>query len=162
MFTDNFVGGPPPETLREWRDRTGQFRVDAAFLGFANGKLRLHKVNGVVIEVPAEKMSEEDLRYVQKLTSKHKNNGSSSHRKSDDDDNEPLELRRKSMIEAKATSPPKAPPQPKPKGPTIDWFEFFLNAGCDLDDCTRYASSFERDKIDEAVGVVDGERTKVD
>ncbi|KAI0698514.1 hypothetical protein C8T65DRAFT_10646 [Cerioporus squamosus] len=142
--------GPPPETLREWRDRTGQFRVDAAFLGFANGKLRLHKVNGVVIEVPAEKMSEEDLRYVQKLTGKHKN-GSSSRRRSDDDDNEPLELRRKSMIEAKAASPPKAPPQPKPKGPTIDWFEFFLNAGCDIDDCTRYASSFERDKIDEAV-----------
>ncbi|RDX55445.1 hypothetical protein OH76DRAFT_1396833 [Lentinus brumalis] len=142
--------GPPPETLREWRDRTGQFRVDAAFLGFANGKLRLHKVNGVVIEVPAEKMSEEDLRYVQKITGKHKN-GSSSRRRSDDDDNEPLELRRKSMIEAKATTPPKAPPQPKPKGPTIDWFEFFLNAGCDVDDCTRYESSFQRDKIDEAV-----------
>ncbi|KAH9031353.1 hypothetical protein EDB85DRAFT_1836537, partial [Lactarius pseudohatsudake] len=24
---------------------------------------------------------------------------------------------------------------------------FFLNAGYDVDDCTRYASSFERDKI---------------
>ncbi|KAH9052276.1 hypothetical protein EDB87DRAFT_1826284 [Lactarius vividus] len=31
----------------------------------------------------------------------------------------------------------------------VDWFEF-LNAGCDVDDCTRYAS-FERDKIDEAI-----------
>ncbi|KAM5540360.1 hypothetical protein V8D89_005818 [Ganoderma adspersum] len=142
--------GPPPETLREWRDRTGQFRVDAAFLGFANGKLRLHKVNGVVIEVPAEKMSEDDLRYVQKLT--RQKNGSSSHRKSDDDD-EPLELRRRSLVPeaaARPTSSPRATQQPK-KGPTIDWFEFFLNAGCDIDDCTRYADAFERDKMDEAV-----------
>ncbi|KAJ3009015.1 hypothetical protein NUW54_g2940 [Trametes sanguinea] len=37
--------GPPPENLRVWHDRTGQFRVDAAFLGYSNGKLRLHKVN---------------------------------------------------------------------------------------------------------------------
>ena len=133
--------GPPPEALREWRDRSGQFRVDAAFLGFANGKLRLHKVNGVVIEVPAEKMSEEDLRYVQKLTKP-------KHRRSDDDD-VPLEIRRRSLVPEPAKPPPKASP-PK-KGPTVDWFEFFLNAGCDVDDCTRYASAFERDKIDEAV-----------
>ena len=150
MFTDDFVGGPPPETLREWRDRTGQFRVDAAFLGFTNGKLRLHKVNGVVIEVPAEKMSEEDLRYVQKLTKQK--SGPSSHRRSDDDD-EPLELRRRSLVlEAanRASSSPR-PVQPPKKGPTIDWFEFFLNAGCDIDDCTRYATAFEKDKIDEAL-----------
>ena len=39
------------------RDRTGQFRVrvGAAFLGFENGVLRLHKGNGVIIEVPSEK-----------------------------------------------------------------------------------------------------------
>ncbi len=147
------ASGPPPETLREWHDRTGQFRVDAAFLGFANGKLRLHKVNGVVIEVPAEKMSEEDLKYVQKATRQQKNGApSSSHpsRKSDDDDDEPLGKRRHTLqLEAKTSTPPKAVP-PK-KGPTIDWFEFFLNAGCDIDDCTRYATAFERDKIDEAI-----------
>ena len=104
-------------------------------------------MNGVVIEVPAEKMSEEDLRYVQKLTKKQHH---TSHRRSDDDD-EPLELRRRSLVpEAAATKPaPKATPQKK--GPTVDWFEFFLNAGCDIDDCTRYASAFERDKIDEAI-----------
>ena len=138
--------GPPPESLREWRDRTGQFRVDAAFLGFTNGKLRLHKVNGVVIEVPAEKMSEDDLRYVQKLT---KQKHQSSHRRSDDDD-EPLEMRRRSLV-PDTSDRPSPKPSPQKKGPTIDWFEFFLNAGCDVDDCTRYASAFERDKIDEAI-----------
>ncbi|KAH9894467.1 hypothetical protein C8Q73DRAFT_695666 [Cubamyces lactineus] len=136
--------GPPPENLRTWHDRTGQFRVDAAFLGYANGKLRLHKVNGVVIEVPAEKMSQEDLRYVEKLT---KQKASAAPRKSDDDDNQPLAERRKSLLPNAAA----AKPQQQKKGPTIDWFEFFLNAGCDIDDCTRYATNFERDKIDEAI-----------
>ncbi|CAL1701025.1 unnamed protein product [Somion occarium] len=130
--------GPPTGGVRTWHDRSGQFKVDAAFLGFANGKLRLHKINGVVIEVPAEKMSPEDMRYVEKMTTKPSV-------KSDDDD-EPLENRRRSLVPAaRAAAPP-----PK-KGPTIDWFEFFLGAGCDIDDCTRYAQSFERDKIDEAL-----------
>ncbi|KAH9951730.1 hypothetical protein B0H21DRAFT_684274 [Amylocystis lapponica] len=136
--------GPPPDNTRVWHDRTGQFRVEAAFLGFANGKLRLHKVNGVVIEVPAEKMSEDDIRYIEKMTKKN-----SPPRKSSDDD-EPLELRRRSLQPEPTRSNATRAVPPK-KGPTIDWFEFFLNAGCDVDDCTRYASSFERDKIDEAI-----------
>ncbi|KAI0921699.1 hypothetical protein AcV7_008117 [Taiwanofungus camphoratus] len=133
--------GPPPENTRVWHDRTGQFRVEAAFLGFANGKLRLHKVNGVVIEVPSEKMSAEDLKYIEKVTSKK------TTRKSDDDD-EPLELRRISLQPEAMRPTSRTTPK---KGPTVDWFEFFLNAGCDVDDCTRYATSFERDKIDEAI-----------
>ncbi|KAH9072330.1 hypothetical protein EDB83DRAFT_2541595 [Lactarius deliciosus] len=114
---------PDPSQTREWRDRTGQFRVEAAFLGYKNGVLRLHKVNGVVIEVPSEKMSAEDIRYVEKINGR----GGSVSRKSGDDDDEPLAKRRQSL------------------------HTFFLNAGCDVDDCTRYASSFERDKIDEAI-----------
>ena len=87
-------------------------------------------------------MSVEDIRYVEKITGR----GSSHSRKADDDDDddddEVLGNRRKSHQSA-TVSQKKAPP--------IDWFEFFLNAGCDVDDCTRYASSFERDKIDEAI-----------
>ncbi|THH29133.1 hypothetical protein EUX98_g5055 [Antrodiella citrinella] len=131
--------GPPTGHVRTWHDRSGQFRVDAALLGFANGKLRLHKVNGVVIEVPAEKMSAEDLAYVESASK-------ASGVKSDDDD-EPLEHRRRSL---QPTAQPSRPAPPK-KGPTIDWFEFFLSAGCDVDDCTRYANAFERDKIDDAI-----------
>lgn len=47
-----------------------------------------------------------------------------------------------------SSSRPQAPLQRKSH---VDWFEFFLNSGCDLDDCTRYATSFEREKIDEAI-----------
>ena len=137
-FSHPLLGAPPdPSLTREWRDRTGQFRVEAAFLGFKNGVLRLHKVNGVVIEVPSEKMSVEDVRYVEKMMGR----GGSTSRKTDDDD-EPLGKRQQSTQAAAAS---------QKKAPTIDWFEFFLNAGCDVDDCTRYASSFERDKIDESI-----------
>ena len=54
------------------------------------------------------------------------------------------------LSKATATNSQKAAPPPK-KVPKIDWFDFFLSAGCDLDDCTRYAASFERDKIDETL-----------
>lgn len=49
-----------------------------------------------------------------------------------------------------SSSPAQRAPPPRKK-PQVDWFEFFLNAGCDVDDCTRYASAFDRDKIDEAI-----------
>ena len=139
-FSHPFVGAPPdPSQTREWRDRTGQFRVEAAFLGYKNGVLRLHKVNGVVIEVPSEKMSVDDIRYVEKTMGR---GGSISRKADDDDDDEPLGKRQK---------PPQSAASPQKKAPPIDWFDFFLNAGCDVDDCTRYASSFERDKIDESI-----------
>ena len=131
---------PDPEKTRTWHDRTGQFRVDAQFLGFSSGKLRLHKVNGVIIEVPSEKMSEEDLKYVAKVTRKDREQ---RRRKSDDDD-VPLEIRRQSLQ-------PEPRPASKPKKSSFDWFDFFLNAGCDVDDCTRYASQFERDKMDDTI-----------
>lgn len=138
------VGPPPQDNVRTWHDRTGQFRVDAAFLGFASGKLRLHKTNGVVIEVPSEKMSAEDMRYVERMVAKQrKEQRPSSPRRGSDD--EPLEVRRRSLQPTAKTA------QPAKKGPTVDWFEFFLSAGCDVDDCSRYALSFERDKIDEAI-----------
>ena len=135
------IGAPPPEKTRVWHDRSGQFRVEAAFLGFNGGKLRLHKVNGVVIEVPSEKMSAEDMRYIEKVTNSRSGGPTAARNTSDDDI--PLAQQRKQLNVSRSTTPK--------KGPTIDWFEFFLSAGCDVDDCTRYASSFERDKIDEAI-----------
>ena len=133
---------PDPEKTRVWHDRSGQFRVEAAFLGFNNGKLRLHKVNGVIVEVPSEKMSVEDMRYVERTLDK----GSRSiNAPGVSDDDIPL-----AISKATSTNPRLNEPSPL-KAPKIDWFDFFLSAGCDIDDCTRYAASFERDKIDESI-----------
>ncbi|PLW16874.1 hypothetical protein PCANC_09449 [Puccinia coronata f. sp. avenae] len=133
----------PQGLVRTWRDRTGQFKVDAEFRGLQNGKIRLHKLNGVTIEVPLAKMSPEDVIWLEGATGR-------TLRNQDNDDiplaNLNLNPNRPTARSA-PTDPPKRPSAP-PK-PPIDWFEFFLNAGCDLDDCTRYATNFERDRIDE-------------
>lgn len=140
---------PPADQVRTWHDRTGQFRVDAAFVGFNNGKIRLHKINGVIVEVPTEKMSIDDMKFVERLTRKsrssHGHSSSQSQNKRLSEDDIPLGTLQDSKL------PPAANPAHKQKGPRIDWFDFFLSAGCDVDDCTRYASAFERDKIDESI-----------
>jgi hypothetical protein len=129
-----------PTNTRIWHDRTGQFKVEAEFLGIKDGKIWLHKANGVVIEVPAAKMSPEDLAFVDKVSASKKSTPP-------DDDNTPLALAPKNS--SRPSSAMKS--SPTPKRPNIDWFQFFLDAGCDVDDCSRYASSFERDKIDDSI-----------
>ena len=55
-------------------------------MGVNNGKFRLHKVNGVIVEVPQEKMSAEDVRYVEKLTRGNNRKSRGPPGPSDDDD----------------------------------------------------------------------------
>ncbi|KZT37659.1 hypothetical protein SISSUDRAFT_1048179 [Sistotremastrum suecicum HHB10207 ss-3] len=148
--------GPLPTKTRTWHDRTGQFQVDAEFLGINNGKIRLHKANGVVIEVPTDKMSAEDMAYIEtQQKSKSASSSASPSRSSRIPDDDDIPLGSLPSASGKKLTQPAAPttsksPQPK-KGPTIDWFDFFLSAGCDVDECTRYAAAFERDKIDETL-----------
>lgn len=81
-------------------------------------------------------MSLDDMRYVEKMMEKKR--APSSNLVSDDDI--PLAM-------AKNTNKASLPS----KRAQIDWFDFFLSAGCDLDDCTRYSAAFERDKMDETL-----------
>ncbi|EKM80311.1 hypothetical protein AGABI1DRAFT_73392 [Agaricus bisporus var. burnettii JB137-S8] len=146
---------PPADQVRTWHDRTGQFRVDAAFVGFNGGKLRLHKINGVIVEVPSDKMSVDDIKFIEKLTRKSSSSGngrgSNSAQKQASEDDIPLGTLQNSKSNTQSQAPPATNQTQKPKGPQIDWFDFFLSAGCDVDDCTRYAAAFERDKIDESI-----------
>lgn len=59
---------PDTKKVRIWIDRTGTFKVEAQFLGCVDGKIHLHKVNGVKIAVAADKLSEDDILYVERLT----------------------------------------------------------------------------------------------
>lgn len=148
---------PAAHRVRTWKDRTGQFKVDAEFLGLNGNKIRLHKLNGVIIEVPIEKMSSEDTAYLKKVTS----------RSASGDDDTPLahianqedrrnERHRRGEAAAEGAGAPRQssrPPASKPAKPRqdTDWFEFFLNAGCDMNDCTRYANNFQRERIEESL-----------
>ncbi|UKZ78067.1 hypothetical protein TrVFT333_005801 [Trichoderma virens FT-333] len=129
---------PDPSKVRVWTDRSKSFSVEAQFLGLKDGKLHLHKMNGVKIAVPIAKMSHDDLVYVENLT------GISL------DDERPL-------ADVKRAS--KVPEQPKPapvgasvdKGSEYDWFQFFLSCDVAVGLCERYAQAFTRDSMDESV-----------
>ena len=116
---------PDRTKLRTWTDRSGTYKVEAQFLGLTDGKIQLHKLNGVKISVPLSKMSAEDVKYVDRLTGK----------------------------ESTSPPPPKPPPDSeKPRRKTdYDWYAFFLECGVDYNVCQRYAGAFERDQMDESI-----------
>ncbi len=145
---------PNISKTRTWTDRSGSFKVEAEFIGLKDGKIHLHKLNGVKIAVPVSKMAVEDLEFVEKIT------GQSL------DDEKPLsDIRRRSTQAAKESDRRKvqaAPVSrsgatieqvkpPKPEGPEYDWFDFFLKAGVSPYQCERYAFNFTKDSMDENV-----------
>lgn len=52
---------------RTWTDRTGKHQVQAAFVSFEDGKVRLRKTDGAVITLPLEKLCSADQQYVKQL-----------------------------------------------------------------------------------------------
>ena len=145
---------PNMAKTRTWTDRSGTFKVEAQFIGLKDGKIHLHKLNGVKIAVPVVKMAIEDLEYVEKMT------GVSL------DDDKPLsDIKRRSTQTAKASDRKKLdsaasaakpgatvePSKSKPDGPEYDWFDFFLKAGVSPYQCERYAFNFNKDSMDENV-----------
>lgn len=125
---------PNPTKMRKWTDRSGTFTVNAEFIGLHNGRIHLHKENGIKIAVPVSKMSVPDLEYVEQITGKSL------------DEDKPLQhLRHRSRGEpTKAGAVVNAQPE-------YDWFDFFLQAGVGPHQCERYARNFNRDSMDESV-----------
>lgn len=96
-------------------------------------------------------MSVDDVKFVEKITRKSGSSGRGSNQaqKETSEDDIPLGTLQTSVSNTQHQVPPAT--NQKQKGPRIDWFDFFLGAGCDVDDCTRYTAAFERDKIDESI-----------
>jgi actin cytoskeleton-regulatory complex protein SLA1 len=135
---------PDPAKVRTWTDHSGTFKVEAQFLGVSDGKIHLHKVNGVKIAVPVTKMSPEDLEYIEKVT----NESIEEHIPVAD----LIKMKRRSQDPSQSrsgASVQRAPEQPKV--PDYDWFEFFLTAGVNHHQCERYAQAMIRDSFDESV-----------
>ncbi|KAL9582104.1 MAG: hypothetical protein Q9203_005634 [Teloschistes exilis] len=146
---------PESDKVRTWTDRSGSFKVEAQFIGLKDGKIHLHKVNGVKIAVPVAKMAIQDLEYVERVT------GVSL------DDEKPLsDIKRRNTQSSKKEDRRKPPSQPavkagasieqpkrppESKGPDYDWFDFFLKAGVSPYQCERYAFNFNKDSMDEGV-----------
>ncbi|KAJ0165277.1 Actin cytoskeleton-regulatory complex protein sla1 [Colletotrichum tanaceti] len=135
---------PDPAKVRTWTDRSKSFSVDAQFLGLKDGKINLHKMNGVKIAVPVAKMSVEDLEYVERVT------GISL------DEDKPLS----NVKKARASQANTARDSPsaglgasvgQPQKPEYDWFQFFLSCDVAVGLCERYAQAFAKDSMDESV-----------
>lgn len=104
-------------------------------MALKDGKINLHKTNGIKIAVPVDKMSVEDLEYVERIT------GQSL------DDDKPLSSRSR-------TSAPRTNAGATiehPKKPEYDWFQFFLSCEVAVGLCDHYSATFNRDSIDESV-----------
>lgn len=131
---------PNPANVRRWTDRTGSFNVDAEFLGLKDGKIHIHKVNGIKIAVAVNRMSVEDLEYVERMANV-----------SLEEDKPLSDIKRRSTERRSARSSPR--PQNgagfEPSQPKYDWFDFFLQCGVNPQICQRYAVVFERDQMGE-------------
>ncbi len=58
-------GTPPAASkLRTWHDTTGSFSVQAEFVSATAGVARLRKTDGSTINVPMEKLSDEDQKFI--------------------------------------------------------------------------------------------------
>ncbi|PPJ53482.1 hypothetical protein CBER1_00322 [Cercospora berteroae] len=126
---------PNQSRVRTWTDRSGTFKVEAEFIGLREGKIHLHKLNGVKIAVPVAKMAVEDLEYVERAT------GASL------DEDKPLsDIKRRSTLR-QANGSRSAAGASVQKKSDYDWFDFFLQCGVDPHICERYAGSFSRDNM---------------
>ncbi|KAI0379700.1 hypothetical protein F5Y04DRAFT_112732 [Hypomontagnella monticulosa] len=133
---------PDPSKVRTWTDRSKSFSVEAQFLGLKDGKINLHKMNGVKIAVPVAKMSIEDIEYVEHIT------GASL------DEDKPLSEVKRAKSKAASNREPtnsRVGASVEPAKPDYDWFQFFLSCDVAVGLCERYAQAFAKDSMDESV-----------
>lgn len=127
---------PNPANVRTWTDRSKSFSVEAEFLALKDGKINLHKMNGVKIAVPVSKMSIEDLEYVEHMT------GVSL------DEDKPLSVIKRNSMQSSSKAGATIERSSKPE---YDWFNFFLACEIGVGLCERYSQVFNRDNMDESV-----------
>ncbi|KAF8248721.1 hypothetical protein K440DRAFT_660712 [Wilcoxina mikolae CBS 423.85] len=144
---------PDTSQIRTWTDRTGSFKVEAQFLGCKDGKIHLHKINGVKIAVPVSKMSMTDLKYVEDKTgiSLDEDKPLSEILKEQKKNNPQLVV----VVDRKANSAHigasvTSTAFSSARQNSYDWFDFFLSCGIEVNNCQRYATNFQRDEMDES------------
>ncbi|CAJ2513359.1 Uu.00g014780.m01.CDS01 [Anthostomella pinea] len=134
---------PDQSKVRVWTDRSKSFSVEAQFLGLKDGKINLHKMNGVKIAVPLAKMSSGDIEYVERVTGV-----------SLDEDKPLADVKRAKSTRSGAAregSRSNAGASVEPGKSDYDWFQFFLSCDVAVGLCERYAQAFAKDSMDESV-----------
>jgi hypothetical protein len=126
---------PPVDQMREWTDKTGSFKVKAAYISVVDNKVQLHKETGVKIAVPLEKLSLSDFEYVRNKKG-----------------NESIV---QSTIVAQPVANLKSRPlntnNPEYSYNNFDWNEWLIKAGLSSSDAAKYAISFVEQKFDSKI-----------
>ena len=134
---------PSPHKIRTWVDKSGNFKVDAEFLGVSDGKAHLHKTNGVRIAVPLEKLDTSNIKYIKSLP------GNEDIVVPSAPTAKPAPARAPSMQTlAAAASAPGVPVQGNFIYNGFNWREWLLNAGVASGDAAIYAEKFVTEKMD--------------
>ncbi|KAG2221532.1 hypothetical protein INT45_004526 [Circinella minor] len=160
---------PDPTRVRTWTDRSGAFRVEAQFLSLFEGKFRLHKANGVKIDVPVDKMSVEDVKYVEQKIGRSLTSDSSSATAAEATPSMPPrpqptggESSTSSTTTTKQQQSGPVPPSQEHEQPIFakkqqkktnanwDWFDWFMMIGVPMEDALKYSSTFQGDKLDDS------------
>ncbi|KAJ1914536.1 cytoskeletal protein binding protein, partial [Tieghemiomyces parasiticus] len=124
-------GYPDPAKLRTWVDRSGTFKAQAEFIGLTDdGRVKLHKENGVKIAVPLAKFDNASQAFVKKqgasVTPSSRDRASSG---------------------AGSSS---GTGRPRKRVSDFEWFDF-LTLRCDInaDKALRYATTLTAERLDE-------------
>lgn len=134
---------PDVAKLREWKDKSGKFSVEAAYLGISDNKVQLHKTNGVIIGVPLDKLDDGTLDYLKTLPG-----------------NESLDIGSKPNI---PVPPPGGGGPRRPSGIPVaadtgnfsyngfNWKDWLMNAGIASSDAAEYAKKFVDQRLDSSI-----------
>jgi hypothetical protein len=60
------------EEVRTWSDKSGKFKIEAEFVEILEGKVKLKRADGKVIEVPLASLSRDDQQYLRELMRKRR------------------------------------------------------------------------------------------
>ncbi|RKP38944.1 hypothetical protein BJ085DRAFT_38086 [Dimargaris cristalligena] len=132
-------GYPDPKNVRTWVDRTNTFRVKAEFIGLTeDGRVKLHKENGVKIAVPLGKFDTDSLAYVKQHEGGARTSVSARE----------LHGSTKERPFSRVVS---TPPKSKKINLDFDWFDFFtLKCDVKADEALLYATSFTAERLDDS------------
>ncbi|KAI9009502.1 hypothetical protein BC832DRAFT_369645 [Gaertneriomyces semiglobifer] len=135
---------PNLSKIRTWTDRSGSFRVEAEFLNVGDGKVHLHKVNGVKIAVPLSKLDPKDVEFIRSLPGHSHIQAPAAQAAVP-----PPRLGVTNDILAAARN---VPVPDAPEGPVsyngFNWKEFLVKAGVAPGDSSMYAQKFVQEKMD--------------
>lgn len=134
------AAGPDLDKIREWTDKSGTFKVEAAYIALVDNKVQLHKINGVKIAVPLDKLSTTDIEYLKRIPG-----------------NESM-IHSSSALSIPIPTPPTKVknssgsnmPNPDHVYNNFDWRDWLIKAGIASIDASAYAKTFVEQRFDQS------------